>query len=91
MARAKHASYLFQRPGSSNWWIRLRSPGGRQEKSLGTADKRQAELLALPLITQHKAELVAVRPRFEMVWACRLVPGLHDTRTADALPRLSGN
>ncbi len=78
MARAKHGSYLFQRPGSSNWWIRLRSPGGRQEKSLGTADKRQAELLALPLITQHKAALMAVRPRLETVWACRLVPGLHD-------------
>ena len=79
MPRAKHGSYLFQRPGSSNWWVRLRSPGGRHEKSLGTADKRQAELLALPLITRHKADLIAARPRLVTVWAPRLAPGLHDS------------
>ena len=34
-ARARHGSYIFQRPGSVNWYIKLRSPGGKRiEKSL---------------------------------------------------------
>jgi hypothetical protein len=40
--RLRHGSYLFQR--GSVWWIRLRSPAGRTEKSLRTADKKEAEL-----------------------------------------------
>ena len=34
-ARARHGSYIFQRPSSVNWYIKLRSPGGKRiEKSL---------------------------------------------------------
>jgi hypothetical protein len=42
-ARARHGSYLFKRPGSENWYIKLRSPTGRVEKSLGTSDYREAD------------------------------------------------
>lgn len=75
------STYLFQRPESANWYIRLYPPNGgkRVEKSLGTSDRRQAELLALPLITQHKAALLAKpRLRMEQVWRHTLEPGRHD-------------
>ena len=63
--RARHGSYLFQRPGSQNWYVKLRGPTGRVERSLGTADRREAEVRAGPLVTDHKAALLAARPRFE--------------------------
>src|SRR5437588_798244 len=66
MARARHGGYIFQRSGSNNFWIKLRSRAGRVEKSLGTSDRREAEILALPLIAEHKAALLAARPRLEM-------------------------
>jgi integrase len=75
MARAKHGSYIFRRPGSENWWVKLRSATGRVEKSLRTIDRREAEILALPLIAQHKAALLAARPRVETTWQHRLEPG----------------
>jgi hypothetical protein len=73
--RSRHGSYLFQR--GSIWWIRLRSPAGRTEKSLGSADKKEAELAALPLIAAHKAALLAAKPRVETVWTREFEPGLH--------------
>jgi integrase len=75
MAKRGKADYLFQRPGSDNWWIKLRSGGRRLERSLGTSDRRQAEVLALPLIAQHKATLLAARPRLESFWQHKLEPG----------------
>ena len=50
MAKAsRRRDYIFQRPGSSNWYVKLRSPGEkRKEVSLGTPDRAQAEILALP-------------------------------------------
>jgi integrase len=69
-------NYLLQRPGSVNWNIRLQFPGGKViEKSLGTPDRRQAEVLALPLIAEHKAKLLAARPRLESVWRHEYEPG----------------
>jgi len=56
------SDYLYQRPGSGNWYIRLQGFGKDTARSLGTSDRRQAELLALPLIAQHKAKLLAARP-----------------------------
>ena len=76
MARARHGGYIFQRPGSHNFWIKLRSPVGRVEKSLGTSDRREAEILALPLIAEHKAALLAARPHLELT-RYRLDPGEH--------------
>ena len=57
--------YLFQRPGSRNWWLRLQGPDKRTEKSLKTPDRVQAEILALPEIAKHKASLLALRPHLE--------------------------
>jgi integrase len=75
-ARAKHGGYIFQRPGSKNLWIKLRSPGEkRKEHSLHTVDRREAEILAGPLITAHKAALLAARPRMEPTWRHKFEPG----------------
>ncbi len=64
----RRTDYLFQRPGSSNWWIKLQSPGKRVEKSLRTSDRKEAEIIALPMIAHHKAALLAAKPRLETVW-----------------------
>jgi integrase len=77
MTRAKHGSYIFQRPGSENYYVKLRSPAGRVEKSLGTSDRRQAEVLAGPLVTAHKAALLAARPRIVPTFMREYEPGLH--------------
>ena len=73
--RAKHGSYLFQR--GSTWWVKLRSPTGRVERSLGRSDRREAEVIAGPLITAHKAALLAAKPRVETTWEREYEPGLH--------------
>jgi integrase len=77
MTRARRGSYLFQRPGSENWYIKLRSNGHRVEQSLHTPDRRKAEILAGPLVTAHKAALLAARPRVETTWTREYEPGLH--------------
>lgn len=58
-------NYLFRRPGSQNWYLKLQYTGdlaermGRRriEKSLGTPNRAEAEIRALPLIEQHKRAL----------------------------------
>ena len=70
----RKTDYLFQRPGSSNWWIKLQSPGKRVEESLKTRDKKEAEILALPRVARHKAALLAARPRMETVWRYEYEP-----------------
>jgi integrase len=67
--------YLFLRPGSQNWHVKLQTPGNRVEKSLGTPDRREAEIAALPLIARHKAALLAKRLHVETVWFHDLEPG----------------
>jgi integrase len=75
-ARARHGSYIFQRAGSSNWYVKLRSPGeSRREISLRTSDKLEAEAKAGPMIGEHKAKLLAARPRIEQAWHHKLEPG----------------
>jgi integrase len=69
--------YIFQRPGSANWWIKLRSGSKRIERSLGTPDKHQAEILAFDFIKAHKAALLAAKPRLETAWRQAYAPGLH--------------
>jgi integrase len=66
--------YLFRRPGSQNWWIKLQAPSN-VEKSLGTPDRAQAEILALPMIAEHKAKLLEAQPRFHLGWRHRYAPG----------------
>jgi hypothetical protein len=67
--------FIFQRPGSENWWIKLRSGGQRIEKSLGTPVRAHAEIMALPMIAEHKAKLLEARPRLETTWTHLLEPG----------------
>ncbi|HEV2715918.1 MAG TPA: tyrosine-type recombinase/integrase, partial [Terriglobales bacterium] len=56
--------------------ILARPASGRSiEKSLGTSDRAQAEVLALPYIAEHKAKLLAARPRIEPVWRHQYEPG----------------
>ncbi len=74
-ARAHHGSYIFQRPGSSHWYVQLRSPDGRKVVSLKTADKTQAQINAAPMVAAHKAKLLAARPRFDTIWKHAMEPG----------------
>jgi hypothetical protein len=75
MAKAsRKTDWPFQRPGSSNWWIKLRADGKRIEKSLGTPDREQAIILSYPMIAEHKARLRAARPRIETTWQHKLEP-----------------
>ena len=68
--------YLFLRDGSRNWQIKLQHPGGeRIEKSLGTPDRAQAEILALPYIQDHKVRLFEAKPGIKVTWLHRLAPG----------------
>jgi integrase len=76
-SRAKHGSYLFQRPGSENWYLKLRSQGKRLERSLGTAIRQEAEIAALPLIAAHKQRLLDARPRVVTTFIREFEPGLH--------------
>jgi integrase len=74
VAMTRKTDYLFQRPGGSMWWIKLQSPGKRVEKSLRTSDRKEAEIIALPMIAHHKAALLAARPRFETAWRYEYEP-----------------
>lgn len=72
---ARPGSYLYQRKGSRNWHLRLQYPtaGMRQaahylfgymppkkvERSLGTTDRAEAEVLAGPDILQHRRIVIA--------------------------------
>ena len=70
-----HGSYIFQRSGSVNWYVQLRSPDGRKVVSLKTADKLQAQIAAAPMIADHKAKLLAARPHLQTI--CKWEPGEH--------------
>src|SRR6202041_2780812 len=76
VARARHGSYLFQRPGSSNYYIKLRSPGEkRKELSLGTPDRREAEGLAGADVSSTKGPPAGARPHLQTVR--KFEPGEH--------------
>jgi integrase len=69
--------YLFKRNGSQYWRVRFQMGGRSVEQSLKTTDRREAELAALPMIAEHKAKLLAIRPRLEAAWVPQFQPGLH--------------
>ena len=75
----RRTDYLFLRPGSRNWHVKLQSPTGRVERSLGTPDRVQAEILALPMIAEHKIKLLEARPRLETTWRHKYEPGREHT------------
>jgi integrase len=68
------ARYLFQRPDSKYWQLKLQSPDGRTEVSLRTTDRAQAEIMAMPLIQAHKQKLLARKPTVAPVWLHELEP-----------------
>jgi integrase len=74
MARSK-VDYLFLRSNSRNWHIKLQYPDRRVEKSLGTPDRAQAEILALPYIEEHKLRLLEARPGIQITWRHQFAPG----------------
>ncbi|HKH96563.1 MAG TPA: hypothetical protein VKA39_08575, partial [Beijerinckiaceae bacterium] len=63
----RKGDYLFKRAGSENWWIRFQYPNAiapdpkKVELSLGTPDRTQAELKALPLVQAHRAKVLMRR------------------------------
>src|SRR6266566_2321605 len=67
--------YLFKRPNSQHWRVRFQMGGRSVEKSLGTPDRAHAEIIALPLIAEHKAKLLEARPRLERSWQPQYEPG----------------
>src|SRR5665213_3094897 len=74
---ARKRDYLFKRNGSQYWRVRLQMGGRSVEQSLKTTDRREAELVALPMIAEHKANLLAMRTRLEPAWVPQYQPGLH--------------
>ena len=86
--RARHGSYLFQRPGSSNWYVRLRSPDKTIVKSLRTANRTKAEMKRVRRSRRTKRSLAA-RPRMEQTWQHKLEPGRDTPRqmAAEFSPR----
>jgi integrase len=70
----RKTDYLFLRDGSRNWQIKLQYPDGRIEKSLGTSDRAQAEILALPYIQEHKMRLLEARPGVQVAWQHQFAP-----------------
>ena len=75
--KERRRDYLFKRPNSQHWRVRFQMGGRSVEKSLSTPDRAQAEILALPMIAQHKARLLAARLRLETSWKPQYEPGLH--------------
>jgi hypothetical protein len=66
-------------PGAPGTTLSLsQALGKRTEKSLGTSDRRQAEILALPLISEHKVAVLAAKLHVETGWRREYEPGLHD-------------
>ncbi len=75
--KERRRDYLSKRPNSQHWRVRFQMGGRSVEKSLSTPDRAQAEILALPMIAQHKARLLAARLRLETSWKPQYEPGLH--------------
>ena len=85
----RKTDYLFLRDGSRNWQIKLQYPDGeRLEMSLGTPDRAQAEILALPYIQEHKVRLFEAKPGIQVTRLHRFAPGQeHITPDDHALSR----
>jgi len=70
--------HILLRPGSKFWRVRFQRDGKSVEQSLHTTDRGEAECLALPLIAQHRARLLARDPnraRFAQFWRHEYEPG----------------
>lgn len=73
MPRERQRDYLYKRPGSDHWWLRLQFPkdvhpdlaGKNHRKSLGTPNRDEAEVIAAPDIAAHKLFLMLNRQKRE--------------------------
>ncbi len=81
---ARKTDYLFHKNNSPNWCIRLQQDGKDRIKSLGTSNRIEAEVRALPIIAQHKAALLALQPRYKEQWQHTLEPGREHSALAVA-------
>ena len=75
--RTPDGAHAVKRPDSQFWRVRLQLNGKSKEISLRTSDKLEAERLALPIIAEHKAALLAKRPRLEPSFSFKHPPGEH--------------
>jgi integrase len=78
MARSKRTDndYIFSHPESRNLYIRLRDHDGRRfVKSLRTTDRAVAQVIALPMIAEHKARLLASRAPEGVAFRYEYEPG----------------
>ena|SRR5579859_1646298 len=72
MARRVQPDYLYRRKGSQNWWLRLQfnseaaKISGKDEFriSMGTPDRKQAELNAAQYILHHKFAMESAKGNF---------------------------
>ena len=69
--------YLFHKNDSPNYYIRFQRGGKDVITSLRTSNRLEAEARAAVKIGDHKAALLAARPRVETTWLPDHPPGLH--------------
>jgi integrase len=69
--------YLFHKNDSPNYYIRFQRGGKDVITSLRTSNRLEAEARAAVKIGDHKAALLAARPRVETTWLPGHPPGLH--------------
>lgn len=63
----RKVDYLFHKNGSPNWFLRLQ--GDRETiESLRTSNRLEAEARAAVKIGEHKAALLAARPKVTTIW-----------------------
>ena len=82
---ARKVDYLFLRKGSRNWHLKFQYPGElaqrtgqkRIEISLGTPNRAEAEIIALPFIREHKLKLLQAWPDLgiKSEWHYQFEPG----------------
>jgi integrase len=76
--RQRKGCYLYQRPDSGFWWLKLQAPSFKRI-SLKTTDRLEAEIAAAPHIQEHKARVLAARPvPADVAFQREYEPGLHD-------------
>src|SRR6516165_3727089 len=76
---ARKIDYLFHKNGSPSWYVRFQRGGKDVIESLRTTDRLEAEANAATRIGEHKAALLAARPRIEPTWRHELEPGREHT------------
>ena len=66
--RARKVDYLFHKNGSPNYYIRFQRGGKDVITSLRTSNRLEAEARAAVKIGDHKAALLAARPKVTTIW-----------------------